>query len=674
MAARRLPIFVLVLAAAALCLPRLAAADPLPRPRLFLILCPGLTTDDIASPALPRLNELAARGAIGLMNMAAPRRDPATTLLTLAVGDHVPAEPGDAEVMHPGDMSADEGVPAVVAFSRRSGLDVPQDAHLVHLGIGPLTRRGLNERLLGALLARQGRWLAVMRGRAAGAAPAGLLFVHANGLGPVAADLATAVADAGADVLVDCPSPQDANEVLGSVPADADIIVCPLPSPDWFVGRRRLPAIVCAGPSWERGLLTSATTRTPGLVSNLDLAPTLLARAGVEAAPGTPGHAWMSEETAAPLSEAARLDRIVATNEAALVPVFLGLGVICAIVVFGGLLAGARGWRTAGFRWAALVLLTMPLAMMLAVPLRAQSLAVLSAAIGGLMLALGAAAGLATRRRAPDGPTLVLGATAAVIFVDAVLRLGLVQFSMFSGYQLQGIRFYGIGNEYMGVLIGCALFAACSVPWHAWERIGMLACAWAVLGHPALGAKAGGIIVGAAALGAAVSVSRGRRYQWRNALLWTAGGFAAAFLVALLERGATGAGSSHMGGALASTEALGWWHLADIVARKLAMNLRIAANPIMLTSALLTVAALWIVNERLKEKGRDPWAEWQDRRHGFRAAGIVAVVAFLFNDSGVIAATFILGPFIMSFLHDLFALGAVSGEEAGRPAANREGA
>jgi hypothetical protein len=285
------------------------------------------------------------------------------------------------------------------------------------------------------------------------------------------------------------------------------------------------------------------------------------------------------------------------------------------------------------------------------------------------MALLGAAAWSMTRRNTLQGPPLIFGATAAVILIDAAFGLGSVQFSMLSGYQLQGIRYYGIGNEYMGVLIGCALFAVSSGTRLPWARIALLACAWAALGHPALGAKAGGVVVGAAALGVGIAVVRGRRPRWRELAGWTALGIGAAFAVAWLDRAASGEALSHMGGALASAQTRGAAYLAEIVLRKLAMNARIATNPIMLGAAMLAACAMWLAAHRVDASG-GPWAGAPVRRNGFRAAAMVALVALLFNDSGAVAAIFVLGPFIMGYLHDLFAVPSADGKEPDASAPN----
>lgn len=660
--------------------PRPSAQQPAPvtpsRQALVVILCPGLTADDLDRPDLPNLRALAARGAVGLMNVAAPRRDPTTSLLTLAVGDHVAAVPTDGEVASAGAAGFDEGATAGVVFTRRTGLPAPEPDVLVHLGIASLARRNLNRELLGARLPAGSSWALAECAPHGALQPEGLLLVHADGLGPRVLRLQSQPRDSAgqtpANLLIPVRDPAGADAalaVLRHASWQPTIVLCPLPTPDWSIGGARLPAVVWASPTGRIGLLTSATTRTPGLVANIDLAPTILAHEGAAPEPGAAGHPWTVAAAADPIPQVRRLDHATATNQAALVPVFGVLGVVCALVAFTGLYCAAVGRSARAQRVAALVLFTMPLAMLLAAPLRCETVPALSAAIVAWMLVLGAVAWGMTRNRPTQGPALVMAATSVAILLDAVLNLRLVQFSMFSGYQIQGIRFYGIGNEYMGVLIGSALFTISSWPGPAVLRIALLAGALIVLGHPGLGAKAGGIIVGSAALGLGVALVRGRQPTWRALALWTAAGIAAAFSVAWLDRTASGDVGSHLGAALAAAQVRGASHLAEIVARKLSMNLRIATNPIMLGAAVLAAIALGVAS-RTPAFQNGPWSDQPARAAGFRAAGMAALVALLFNDSGAVAAIFIVGPFIMGYLHDLFALASAPGKEPASPTAN----
>ena len=54
-------------------------------------------------------------------------------------------------------------------------------------------------------------------------------------------------------------------------------------------------------------------------------------------------------------------------------------------------------------------------------------------------------------------PPVIFWVTSVVIVVDAFFGSRLVGQAVLSAYMMSGIRFYGIGNEYMGILLGGAL-------------------------------------------------------------------------------------------------------------------------------------------------------------------------------------------------------------------------
>src|SRR5690606_15577095 len=96
------------------------------------------------------------------------------------------------------------------------------------------------------------------------------------------------------------------------------------------------------------------------------------------------------------------------------------------------------------------------------------------AVIGGLALAL---AGLASRagRPAGTGPFVALSlATAAALVADVTQGAPLIKSSLLGYDPITGARFYGIGNEYMGVLIGTTLVGATGLldrfPRRSWLR------------------------------------------------------------------------------------------------------------------------------------------------------------------------------------------------------------
>lgn len=652
---------------ALLCLAGMIPSTAQTAPRTVVLLCDGLSVDDLHGPAMPVLTTLARRGQVALMNVArgSGPRDPAA-LLPLALGFLAPAESTDLDI-HPADESPIERANAAVVFRRRTGIVVSSTppAPLVHLGIAPLTRRKLNDSLLGAVLDRAGRRDSL---RAAGlnGLRSGLFVVNGLGTGPagfraenveelarwIAANRTSLVIDMG-----DGPGAKASLEaLLARIPPNSArlLLVSPTePSPG------RLPLAILSGPGLAPGVLSSPTTRTRGLIANIDIAPTLLGWLGVRPPSTMTGHAIAGIETRDALDAKSRLDSRIAVNERALTPVFVLLGVIGIATLAGGLFTLRRARRAApAFAFLVLALMNMPLALLISAVLPAPSVAMLAANSIALMGVL-AACETALSRRLPNSfsPCVLASlATVAVIIVDAYLGQPLVKFSLLSGYQVEGIRFYGIGNEYMGVVLGMTLFAAFMTGMRPPAAAALFALVTLVVGSPRLGANAGGLIAAFVTFGCGFTLLRRRRAGLAVAIAWAILGLAAAFGLALLDRALPGAtrAPSHLGGAMQAAGDRGYEYLWEIVRRKVLMNARIVQHPGVLT-AMGTLALLaWAAGGALRRRVARLAAAHPHWARSLPAAGWGALAAFVFNDSGVVAALFLLGSSIVSGLAFLF--------------------
>jgi hypothetical protein len=231
-----------------------------------------------------------------------------------------------------------------------------------------------------------------------------------------------------------------------------------------------------------------------------------------------------------------------------------------------------------------------------------------------------------------EGPWRLLAAVTLAACVLAVLAGDIFRWSIL-GYSIRlGVRFYGIGNEFMGWCIGAALLAV-SAPREERVRPGALGLLLAVallLGHPGLGGKVGGAITGLAA----VAVEAWPRLRRHRALALALLALAVAALLGLAAWDASRPPElqTHLGRLALRTLAHGPRPFLTLAAGKLQTELRVTIS----LWGVLLVAGVWLVREA--------------RRHTRHADAIravarllpVAAVAFLCNDSGVIAAALML--------------------------------
>ncbi len=690
------------------------------RPHVVLVLCDALTLNDVHNSAYPHLKHLAETGATGLMNcVVAGPKTPAAVTLTLAVGQHAPAEPTDAQAANPWELVPGDPGTVREVYERRTGWPGPPAAHkdlvdtpVLHLGIAGLARRDLDTARLGAALAQATppvRTLVLGNADIGGVwgRQAALLTVDARGVGrglfiPRSGpngvpDSFFAYRDSGDFVVIEMGdmarvearrgplSPPAFNaaraEALeqldrligrltesGAIPGSDILLISPTPPADSAGPWSHLTPILAAGPDFPPGLLTSPTTRTSGLVANVDLAPTLLTLFQAPVPATMEGRPMRSAAAATGDAVLARLDQTANLNDRATVPLMLGLGAFCFLLTLAGLVARKLGGIHCARRLAPGLVFTqnLPAGLLLATVWLPSTILGYGLDIAAWMAGLTAACYALARllRLAPPVACALL--TLALVAADTLAGQPLLKLSLLSNYPLSGIRYYGVGNEYLGVMLGFAL--AGGFAWLDGRRLpyppggqgraarGALAAIWLglllLLGWPGLGANAGSLIATGAGFGVGAALLLGRQPTVRLGIACALAGLALAFVFGALDAALAARASSHLGATLqAASGGRGPGYLAAIAARKVAMNLRILGTPWLLLPAaavLLTVlGARFLVGAAVRESlRRRPWTA-----RGLAAALAAALAALLFKDSGVVTATFLAGSVCVIVLY-----------------------
>ena len=426
--------------------------------------------------------------------------------------------------------------------------------------------------------------------------------------------------------------------------------------------------------------LTSDTTQTPGLVAARDLAPTVLTAFGVLSPyqmTGAPAHTATVSDMAL-----VRMDRLVRLNQEAQDAIFWAVGLIAGVIVFSSLFLYQTTRMTGRVQKAACyglrILSAWPLALLLAPLLGPQTvsqyLTEITACVGLLALL--------------PSPSVIFSLAAGVLVADGFLGTPLVSNSALSEYALSGIRFYGIGNEYMGVLIGGALLASaafvewkkppcpdsgepysgektagkrrvffsafCVTPqnWGGGELL-WFALVTFVLSFPAFGAKAGGAVTATATFLAAWRLLTNRPVRWTHLAGSIVLGFALVFVWALLSH-LLHLRRTHLETA---TDALGQGRLgyiAGVTLRKAGLAVRVALHPGTLLG-LLAFAGIGLVIRKLLWHQVAAYLSDRPRETAVLKAGLWGcLIALLFNDSGIVAAILILQCLVLMLLHGLY--------------------
>jgi hypothetical protein len=576
-----------------------AVATPSTTP-IVLVLVDGLSWEAVEKePSLHKAFGDGVAATLSTVQGTEPSDDPRFGYVFLGAGsrvdtrflpDRLPADPtqapgafdGPASTVHPGtlgDALAHAGVKAA-AIGDRAKLIVMDSAGEVPLHYGGGDPLGSLEAALDG--------------------DAGFVAAGAEDSSR-AADLVEAARRAGAAVAVTSPNG-------------------PLEAPN-------LTPFALVEPGVEGGLLYSPTTRTTGLLTNADVAPTLLAILGVPVPSEMSG--GVAEVRPGRAESAELLQRRLWFVEEEGFRAWTVVGVLWA----GALaLATLRGGR----RDTSLVLLALaglPAGALLAAAVPVAGVLPVAALIA---LFAGGITALSWRLSGnfPGALALVALTTATLVVVDAAAGGAIERFSTLGYNPATGTRFYGVGNEYAAVLAGGLTMGLAVLAHRKRPPAALLATVGGIavlaLGLPTMGADVGGSL--ALGLGFGATVGLIREGGPRGVFLWAAGGFAFA-AVLFLASGLLFPEVSH-----GSRAAGGGGGLGEILVRKLAISTGNLLSPILLLLLVTGSAAIY--------------AGWR-RTHGtslaaaIPAAVVAAAASGVLNDSGLIATLFaLIYPFV----------------------------
>jgi len=262
----------------------------------------------------------------------------------------------------------------------------------------------------------------------------------------------------------------------------------------------------------------------------------------------------------------------------------------------------------------------------------------------GISLALAVIGGGLTRWRA--GHVVPSLALVALLMYDLVRGQGMLQWSPFSYSPASGARFYGLGNEYGGALLGAALiaFSALLLPRGrsgGLERLivgATLGGMAVIIGFPNFGANLGMALACAVGFATFLLYVWYAKPTWRDTMPILLLALVAAAGAAAADIFAHGRDASHIGRLAALVKAEGWQPIVETATRKVALNwtlLRVSAWADVATAALIVFGVALIARPRalLAGSASFPWLT-----PAVVACLVGSLAAAVLNDSGVVAA------------------------------------
>ena len=427
---------------------------------------------------------------------------------------------------------------------------------------------------------------------------------------------------------------------------DLIMIITPLGPLKELQNNNRLTPIIIAGKGVNKGWAISASTHRAGVVTNLDVGGTILNFFGISPLPGQGGAAIRS------VYNDTGIEGILAFNQR-LVEIFnqrsflIRSFVLSLIAVVGTSLFVLffKNRYLNLIKPCLLFIMLVPHAYLL-LPLVHQSVLVGSVLVSLLIALIFTSFIWYIFSDTLDRVLVICVLLVILLSVDQWTGARLIQGSPLGYDVISGARFYGIGNEYMGALVGAACIGgACIIEKFArygrWVIRGVLPClamVLLILAVPWWGANVGGAVTAFAAFGVLAMLVIRRSVTWQHVAAMLAVSVIFIGGVFILDSFRAVESQSHMGQTVKLVKENGVQELFNIAYRKIYMNIRLFRYTIWTRVFLSSLISMVILFFRPAGIFKDVRERYPYLFHGFISGLVGSITAFLVNDSGIVAA------------------------------------
>ncbi|MGE5605735.1 MAG: hypothetical protein ACM3YE_08600 [Bacteroidota bacterium] len=420
------------------------------------------------------------------------------------------------------------------------------------------------------------------------------------------------------------------------------------------IGEKIMPVVI-NGPGFKPGIIYSHSTRKAGVITEYDLPATILKFLGIEKSGRFNGQNL--ESVPGDWRQVANLRPKLVRNYQIRWPLLTGY----AYLLIGSLLAGVAAlifkWRPICFTaltYTYWLLLLIPVVFLIEGAFDPLSW---FAVIGGTLALAAILLAAAVWTGGKDSfriLSLISFATVILIVFDG-LGNGFLEAKSFLGYSMvAGARFYGIGNEYLGFLLGAyTVFLALNFKLIDNQQQKFLsAVTWLlalVVAHPNCGANIGGgstIILG---LGITNLLLLKKRINLREIAGLLVSLIALLSLVGLWDYWISKSSISHFGQLLFLIQEEGFPVIKEMIIRKWDMNWRLINYTPWSKALLGCLIVIPLLYYKPSQKIIELLRKYPDQLKGFLGLVFSAIIALVLNDSGIVAAAmmFIFGGILL---------------------------
>jgi len=463
---------------------------------------------------------------------------------------------------------------------------------------------------------------------------------------------------------------QRADKLLGKILDKINLkqtrimVVTPTPSYKARQEGKNLTLTILAGTGVKNGLLTTGTTRRLGIITNLDIAPTILNSVGIDDIPPMMiGSPVSSVEVDQPFAKAVKINEQITrtfTWRPILIKGFILLQI--AVLTLAALVIIFKDKVTSFIKSSTevllLSLLVIPVFLILSSFFNLGDVYL----VAGLFILLSLGLAFLLKRLTPhelDPILIVLNLISLLLIVDIWMGARLIKTSVLGYSPVIGARFYGIGNEFMGLLIGTILigitgfFDRFSILEKKNHYLFLLVTAIVVItiGYPQLGANFGGLLTSLAAFTFTYGLIKEYKFNLRRVMVIIIVLSLLVGSLVLYDTLSPKRSASHIGKTVLLIKNNGLKEVFNIIYRKLSMNLKLLRWTIWTKVVVAFIFILAILFRYPVGVVRQIIDDYSHLRYGFSGVVCGSIVTMLVNDSGVVATATLLLPAVVTFVY-----------------------
>ena len=433
------------------------------------------------------------------------------------------------------------------------------------------------------------------------------------------------------------------------------IILSPNSGEERIQNSKISPAIIW-GNNIPKGILTSSTTKRDGVITNIDIAPTIanFLNASREKMSGnTVDYKQNTKNLEFILNSSKRID-IVSRSRFYLLSIYSTISII-GILFATIVLALKIKIKNNLYKTLKLFLITigiMPVGFLLVSFGKWDTYIQF---ILTLLLMMVSLIFIACKLKGNNKAILISGLIYVIIIVDMFSGSNLARYSVLGHDPTIGARYFGLGNELVGVFLGATtvfLSMILNKGGNKFISYILLLLSAIIVGHPKLGANVGGTISIVFALLYFIMESLDREMSLKKIL--SMGILTILFVMAMAFIDIKfNPNPTHLGKTIMMMNSDGNSIANNIALRKIIMNIKLVGSSIWTKSLYVNIFCQVLITTVLGDKIRDIFNKNKYLFIGFTSGIVGSIVGFLVNDSGIILAALAMNLIMIFFIYTM---------------------